>query len=84
MNISLNKIIQICIDAVSQIWIIGTVETQQRAENEMTDKQLAEQEARELAEQRDEQAKRMEQAMRAVNEVSKQHNRTAMTYGVSK
>ena len=27
---------------------------------------------------------RMEQAMRAVNEVSKQHNRTAMTYGVSK
>ena len=50
----------------------------------MTDKQLAEQEARELAEQRDEQAKRMEQAMRAVNEVSKQHNRTAMTYGVSK
>lgn len=58
--------------------------TQQRAENEMTDKQLAEQEARELAEQRDEQAKRLEQAMRAVNEVSKQHNRTAMTYGVCK
>ena len=27
---------------------------------------------------------RMEQAMRAVNEVSKQHNRTAMTYGVCK
>ena len=25
---------------------------------------------------------RMEQAMRAVNEVSKQHNRTAMTYGI--
>ena len=49
----------------------------------MTDKQLAEQEAKELAEQRDEQAKRMEQAMRAVNEVSKQHNRTAMSYGVS-
>ena len=48
----------------------------------MTDKQLAEQEARELAEQRDEQAKRMEQAMRAVNEVSKQHNRTGMTYGI--
>ena len=48
----------------------------------MTDKQLAEQEARELAEQRDEQAKRMEQAMRAVNEVSKQHNRTSMTYGI--
>ena len=50
----------------------------------MTDKQLAKQEARELAEQRDEQAKRLEQAMRAVNEVSKQHNRTAMTYGVCK
>ena len=50
----------------------------------MTDKQLAEQEARELAEQRDEQAKRLEQAMRAVNEISKQHNRTAMTYGVCK
>ena len=50
----------------------------------MTDKQLAEQEARELAEQRDEQSKRLEQAMRAVNEVSKQHNRTAMTYGVRK
>ncbi len=50
----------------------------------MTDKQLAELEARELAEQRDEQAKRLEQAMRAVDEVSKQHNRTAMTYGVSK
>ena len=50
----------------------------------MTDKQLAEQEANDLAEQRDEQAKRMEQAMRAVNEVSKQHNRTAMTYGVCK
>ena len=27
---------------------------------------------------------RMEQAMRAVNEVSQQHNRTAMTYGVCK
>ena len=27
---------------------------------------------------------RMEQAMPAVNEVSKQHNRTAMTYGVCK
>ena len=27
---------------------------------------------------------RMEQAMLAVNEVSKQHNRTAMTYGVCK
>ena len=50
----------------------------------MTDKQLAELEAKELAEQRDEQAKRLEQAMRAVNEVSKQHNRTGMTYGVSK
>jgi len=50
----------------------------------MTDKQLAEQEANDLAEQREEQAKRMEQAMRAVNEVSKQYNRTAMTYGVSK
>jgi len=50
----------------------------------MTDKQLAEQEANDLAEQRDEQAKRLEQAMRAVNEVSKQHNRTAMTYGVCK
>lgn len=25
---------------------------------------------------------RMEQAMLAVNEVSKQHNRTAMTYGI--
>ena len=36
----------------------------------MTDKQLAEQEARELAEQRDEQAKRLEQAMRAVEFVS--------------
>ena len=48
----------------------------------MTDKQLAELEAKELAEQRDEQAKRLEQAMRAVNEVSKQHNRTAMTYGI--
>ena len=48
----------------------------------MTDKQLAEQEAKELAEQRDEQAKRMEQAMRAVNEVSKQRNRTGSTYGI--
>ena len=36
----------------------------------MTDKQLAEHEARELAEQRDEQANRMEQAMRAVEFVS--------------
>ena len=36
----------------------------------MTDKQLAEQEAKELAEQRDEQAKRMEQAMKAVEFVS--------------
>ena len=25
---------------------------------------------------------RMEQAMKAVNEVSKQHNRTSMTYGI--
>ena len=31
-----------------------------------------------------EKARRLEQAMRAVNEVSKQHNRTAMTFGVSK
>lgn len=36
----------------------------------MTDKQLAELEARELAEQRDEQAKRLEQAMKAVEFVS--------------
>ena len=36
----------------------------------MTDKQLAEQEAKELAEQREEQAKRMEQAMKAVEFVS--------------
>ncbi len=36
----------------------------------MTDKQLAEREAKELAEQRDEQARRMEQAMRAVEFVS--------------
>ena len=30
------------------------------------------------------QRRQMEQALRAVNEVSKQHNRTAMTYGVRK
>ena len=36
----------------------------------MTDKQLAEREAKELAEQRDEQARRMEQAMLAVEFVS--------------
>ena len=51
----------------------------------MVDKEtLAALEAKNIARRRDEQAKRIEQAMRAVNEVSKQHNRTAMTYGVSK
>ena len=30
------------------------------------------------------QRRKLAQAMRAVDEVSKQHNRTAMTYGVSK
>lgn len=34
------------------------------------------------AEYRAEQAARMAKAMKAVNEVSKQHNRTAMTFGV--
>ncbi len=71
--------------------------TQQQAETEMTDKQLAETEMtdKQLAElkslealadanERAAQARRMEQAMRAVNEVSKQHNRTGRTYGVSK
>lgn len=48
----------------------------------MTDKQLAELEAWIEAEYRAEQAMRMEQAMKAVNEVSKQHNRTSMTYGI--
>ena len=50
--------------------------------NEMTDKQLAEMEAKAEREYRAEQAARMAQAMKAVNEVSKQHNRTAMTFGV--
>ena len=31
-----------------------------------------------------ERASELDKAMRAVNEVSKQHNRTGMTYGVSK
>jgi hypothetical protein len=48
----------------------------------MTDKQLAEMEAKAEREYRAEQAARMAQAMKAVNEVSKQHNRTAMTFGV--
>ncbi len=50
----------------------------------MTDKQLAEQYAKAQEEFDAYLAWRMEQAMRAVNEVSKQHNRTAMTYGVCK
>jgi hypothetical protein len=71
--------------------------TQQQAETEMTDKQLAETEMTDKqleelkslealadANERAAQARRMEQAMRAVNEVSKQHNRTAMTYGINK
>ena len=48
----------------------------------MTDEQLAEMEAKAEREYRAEQAARMAQAMKAVNEVSKQHNRTAMTFGV--
>ena len=57
--------------------------TQQTTQgNEMTDKQLAEMEAKAEREYRAEQAARMAQAMKAVNEVSKQHNRTAMTFGV--
>jgi len=48
----------------------------------MTDNQLAQLEARIEAEYRAEQAQRMEQAMKAVNEVSRQHNRTGMTYGI--
>ena len=47
----------------------------------MTDKQLAELEQRAEAAYRAEQIRRMEQAMKAVNEVSRQHNRTGMTYG---
>jgi hypothetical protein len=53
----------------------------------MTDKQLEELKSLEAladANERAAQARRMEQAMRAVNEVSKQHNRTAMTYGINK
>ena len=50
----------------------------------MTDKQLAELEAKAAFEYLAYVVQRMEQAMRAVNEVSKQHNRTAMTYGVCK
>lgn len=48
----------------------------------MTDKQLAELEQRAEAAYRAEQIRRMEQAMKAVNEVSRQHNRTGMTYGI--
>ena len=48
----------------------------------MTDKQLAELEAKELAEQRDEQAKRMEQAMRAVEFVSQIKYPHTATYEV--
>ena len=50
----------------------------------MTDKQLAALEAMIEAEHRAEQARRMEQAMKAVNEVSKQRIRTSMTYGINK
>ena len=48
----------------------------------MTDKQLVALEARAEAEYRAEKAQRMEQAIKAVNEVSRQHNRTGMTYGI--
>lgn len=48
----------------------------------MTAKQLAALEARIEAEYRAEQARRMQQAMKAVDEVSKQRIRTSMTYGV--
>ena len=48
----------------------------------MTDKQLAALEARIEAEYRAEQVAQMAQAMKAVNEVSKQYNRTSMTYGI--
>lgn len=43
---------------------------------------LAARQAREVAEDRAFEAARMALAMKAVDEVSKQHNRTAMTYGV--
>jgi hypothetical protein len=53
----------------------------------MTDKQLEELKSLEAladANERAAQARRMEQAMRAVNEVSKHHNRTAMTYVINR
>lgn len=49
----------------------------------MTDNQLAQLEARIEADHRAEQARRMEQAMKAVNEVSaSMHYRTGRTYGI--
>ena len=48
----------------------------------MTTQQLAALEARIEAEYRAEQATQMTLAMKAVNEVSRQHNRTGMTYGL--
>jgi hypothetical protein len=62
--------------------VFNTPKQQTTQGNEMTDKQLAEMEAKAEREYRAEQAARMAQAMKAVNEVSKQHNRTAMTFGV--
>ncbi len=50
----------------------------------MADKQLARIEAKAEKAWHAEQSKRMKQAMKAVNEVSKQHNRTSMTYGIVK
>lgn len=48
----------------------------------MTDQQLARLEKQAESEWRKEQAEKMMQAMKAVDEVSKQHNRTSMTYGI--
>ncbi len=58
--------------------------TATRWEYEMADKQLARIEAKAEKAWHAEQSKRMKQAMKAVNEVSKQHNRTSMTYGIVK
>jgi hypothetical protein len=70
------------IDVMKNIFTMNTSTNETQRGNKMTNQQLAALEAKAEAAWRKEQAAQMAVAMKAVNEVSKQHNRTSMTYGV--
>ena len=57
---------------------------QNKSSNRLTDQQLSDMEAEIESNYRADQQSSMKQAMKAVDEVSKQHNRTGMTFGINR